>query len=382
MGKLVMGYWDCPFCGSKEIRGDVVNCPSCGRARGDVKFYMKNYTEGETREENERDDIEFLSEEESGKFSDKPDWYCSFCNSLNSDNAPVCGNCGASREDSEANYFEMLKKKQEREAAEAAAQPQTSQPKSNSKLKTILIAAALVTVALLAFFLWPRNHPGKITDFSWARAIQTEEYRQVTEEDWSVPAGGEIVSQAQKIHHYDTVQNGTRQERRSRQVLDHYETYYTYEDKGNGSFEQVAHQRPVYETEYYYVEVPNYVQVPRYQTAYTYTIWKWMTGEKLYSSGQDHNPVWPEVPTDDTHREANDGKTPGTSRAGVYRFTMIDEKGKAVTYRLNESDWQKNEEIWLSLETGKQYNVKTSGGSVTLTTEDKKTRLASLAEEK
>ena len=52
MSKLVMGYWDCPFCGSKGIRGDVVNCPSCGRARGDVQFYMKDYTEGETREAN------------------------------------------------------------------------------------------------------------------------------------------------------------------------------------------------------------------------------------------------------------------------------------------------------------------------------------------
>ena len=41
MSKLVMGYWDCPICGTKEIRGDVANCPSCGRARGDVQFYMK-----------------------------------------------------------------------------------------------------------------------------------------------------------------------------------------------------------------------------------------------------------------------------------------------------------------------------------------------------
>ena len=46
MAKLVMGYWDCPICGNKGIRGDVVNCPSCGRARGDVQFYVKGYEEG------------------------------------------------------------------------------------------------------------------------------------------------------------------------------------------------------------------------------------------------------------------------------------------------------------------------------------------------
>ena len=60
MANLVMGYWDCPICGTKEIRGDVTNCPSCGRARGEVQFYMKGYNEGETREENERADIEYL----------------------------------------------------------------------------------------------------------------------------------------------------------------------------------------------------------------------------------------------------------------------------------------------------------------------------------
>ena len=96
MSKLVMGYWDCPFCGSKEIRGDVVNCPSCGRARGEVQFYVKGYTEGTSLMEDEK------------KVSKNPDWYCSFCNSLNSDNAQFCGNCGASRADSESNYFQML----------------------------------------------------------------------------------------------------------------------------------------------------------------------------------------------------------------------------------------------------------------------------------
>ena len=64
MSKLVMGYWDCPVCGTKEIRGDVANCPSCGRARGDVQFYMKGYNEGETREEDERSDVEYLDEEQ------------------------------------------------------------------------------------------------------------------------------------------------------------------------------------------------------------------------------------------------------------------------------------------------------------------------------
>ncbi len=381
MSKLVMGYWDCPVCGTKEIRGDVTNCPSCGRARGDVKFYMKGYTEGEIREENERNDVEFLSEEDSAKFSKNPDWYCSFCNSLNSDNAETCSNCGASRADSEANYFEMLKKKQEREAAETAAQPQPQQSRqqSSSKARTILIVAGLALIALLIWFFMPKNQTGTITGFSWARQILTEEYREVTEEDWSIPSGGTLVSQQKKIHHYDTVQQGTRSEQRSRQYVDHYETYYTYEDRGNGTFEEVAHQRPVYDTEYYYVEVPNYVQVPQYQMAYTYKIWRWTSGETFTSSGNDHNPVWPEFPEDETHREKD--KETGRGRYGIYRITIANEKGESVTYRLNESDWKRNETIWLELKEDEIYNIKSSGASFALQSGDKKLSLASLVKE-
>ena len=64
------------------------------------------------------------------------------------------------------------------------------------------------------------------------------------------------------LDHYETVEV-----QRSRQVLDHYETYYTYEDNGEGSFTEVAHERPVYTTEYYTetVQQPVYRQVPIYK---------------------------------------------------------------------------------------------------------------------
>ena len=37
----VMGYWDCPVCQTKKIKGTLRDCPNCGAPRGkDVKFYM------------------------------------------------------------------------------------------------------------------------------------------------------------------------------------------------------------------------------------------------------------------------------------------------------------------------------------------------------
>ena len=371
MSKLVMGYWDCPICGTKEIRGDVSNCPSCGRARGDVKFYVKGYTEGQSLREDQLGQFEQLDDKKAEEMGSNPDWYCSFCNSLNSDNAQVCSNCGATRADSEANYFDRLKKKQEEEAAELAARPQ---PQAEKKPKSKLLFVILAVLAiLLVVWLMPKTKPGTIKSFAWAQQIQTEDYREVTEEDWSVPSGGEIVSQQQKVHHYDSVQTGTREETRSRSVIDHYETKYRLEDNGNGSFSQVPYQVPVYGTEYYTVEVPVYTNVPRYQTAYTYKIWRWTAGETLKTSGNDHTAVWAELPEDENKREKANG------RYGEYYFSVLNDKGEEIAYCVAESNWQKNAAVWESLQEGQPVKIQTSGGSVTLQDENKN-KIANIVE--
>ena len=340
MSKLVMGYWDCPVCGNKEIRGDVTNCPSCGRARGDVKFYMKNVEEGSSREENDRTDIEYLTEEQAKYVSKNPDWYCSFCNSLNSDNAQFCGNCGATREDSEANYFDRLKKKQEEEAAELAAQPQvSSQPQKGSRKPLVIVAAILL--AIVALFVWMNGNKTagdlQVTALNWIRNINIEENRMFSESGWSLPDGAEQTNARQEIHHYDSVLDHYESVdvQRSRQVIDHYETYYTYEDNGNGTFTEVSHQRPVYETEYYTetVQQPVYRQVPRYATKYYYNIWRWTPSRDVTATGTDHNTEWPVPELAENEREGQ--------RTEDYRFTVehTKEKKSPETYRLAESDW-------------------------------------------
>ena len=49
MGKIVVGCWDCDYCGADRISGEIKICPNCGKPRGkDIKFYMagpKNYVE-------------------------------------------------------------------------------------------------------------------------------------------------------------------------------------------------------------------------------------------------------------------------------------------------------------------------------------------------
>lgn len=336
MDKLVMGYWDCPICGTKEIRGDVANCPSCGRARGEVQFYVKDYTEGTSLREEELSQYEQLDEEKAQEMGDKPDWYCSFCNSLNSDKAEICSNCGATRADSEANYFEMLKKKEEREAAELAAQPQVSSA-PQKKSRSPLFIFALILVTLIAVFMWMNGNKTatdlKVTAVQWARVISVEENRQYSESGWSLPQGAELVRTAREISgytqvfdHYDYVD-----EQRSRQVYDHDE--YTLVDNGNGTFSQVAH--PVYRTEYYTETVKRavYRNEPVYNTKYYYTIWRWAPSRQVSASGDDHEPYWPEFELGENEREGE--------RAAEYRFTVehTEKKEAGATYRIAESDW-------------------------------------------
>ena len=376
MSKLVMGYWDCPFCGSKGIRGDVVNCPSCGRARGDVQFYMKDYAEGETREENDRSDVEYLSEEQAKYISKNPDWYCSFCNSLNSDNAQFCGNCGASREDSESNYFQMLEKKKAREAAEAAAQSGNRPSQKPSRKPLVIILAILLVIVGIFVFMNGNKTAGDltVTALNWVRNINIEENRMYSESGWELPAGAEKTDAKKEIHHYDQVLDHYEnvQVQRSRQVVDHYETYYTYSDNGNGTFSEVPHERPVYTTEYYTetVKQPVYRSVARYATKYYYNIWRWTPSRDVTASGDDHNTAWPEVTLADNEREGQ--------RSEAYRFTVehTQKKKPSETYRLDENDW-------MNLNVGDQiYITAKRSGSKPYISDEKGNKIADLVQEK
>ena len=362
--KIVMGYWDCPVCGNQGIAGNVMNCPSCGRARGDVKFYMKGAGEDTVREENDREDIEYLNTQQAEQIGKNPDWYCSFCNSLNKDNAAFCSNCGASRESSESNYFDQLKKRQEKEAAEKAAQPQarTQQPQKSKRPLLFLLALVLIVVALFSYLNGNSTRGNQlVTDIAWNRAIPVEQYLEFQEEGWTLPSGATEISQSQKIHHYDQVLSHYEnvEVQRSRQVLDHYETYYTYSDLGNGAFEEVAHERPVYKTEYYTETEsrPVYVSVPRMSTWYVYSIWRWTQTRTATASGSDHEAAWPETNLAEDERE-------GSRRAEEYTFTVRDEKENRSTWSLSEEDWRK-------INPGDTLNITTrrTGGNAWITDE-------------
>ena len=347
MSKLVMGYWDCPVCGNREIRGDVVNCPSCGRARGDVKFYVKGYSEGDSLRESELSHFEQLDDQKAEEMGKNPDWYCSFCNSLNSDKLQTCSNCGATRADSEANYFEMLKKKEEREAAKTAVRPQQGAPKQAPSRRPLFLMLAFLAV-IVALFVWMNGDKTagdlQVTSLEWARVINIEENRMFSESGWTLPAGAEQTDARREIQGYNQVLDHYEdvEVQRSRQVFDHDE--YTLIDNGNGTFSQVSH--PVYRTEYYTETErrPVYVPVPYYGTKYYYNIWRWTPSRDVTASGSDHNTAWPEYQLSENEREGR--------KTEEYRFTVEHTKkqGNPETYRIAES-------AWMNVNVGDQLSI-------------------------
>jgi len=178
----------------------------------------------------------------------------------------------------------------------------------------------------------------RVLSLSWKRNISIEEHQEFSESGWSLPDGAEQTDVKSELHHYDQVLDHyeDKEEQRSRQVIDHYETYYTYSDNGNGTFAEVLHERPVYETEYYTetVKTPVYNSVPVYQEKYYYKFWRWVPSRDLTTTGDDHDPYWHELDLKENEREGH--------RTEFYRFTVCgsEDKSSIVSYRLAEKDWK------------------------------------------
>lgn len=336
MSNLIMGYWDCQYCGTKGNRGDTRACPSCGHPRDEsVKFYMKDTTH--------------VSDAEASKVSKNPDWYCSFCNTLNSDNDVVCKSCGASKAESEADYFDLRKKEQEkagdyvakrnaeRDRAQAERQEALRKERMASQKRKRSIGLGVLGVALLGLvlLLMPKKQEATVTEVSWNRTISIEQYANVDESDWSLPAGANLHETREEIHHYDQVLDHyeTVEVQKSEQVLDGYDTTTNYVDLGNGYFEEQTVQTPRYTTRYYTEteQRPVYRDEPVYHTKYYYDIWKWIPSRKVESGAADHEPFWGEPNMTESERESGRNET--------YKIKVSAKKEKIYDYTVDKDVW-------------------------------------------
>ena len=352
--RIVMGYWDCPFCDRKKIEGTKRVCPECGNPRGsETKFYM------------DRDNVVALSEAEAKDKGKGADWLCPYCDKLNPVDVEFCIGCGAPKEESKKDYYSMnndtanngrtdsqsvnlisTNNGSNKNATTHAVNKSTGSSSNRNKHKRFgIIAAVLMVLLVMVGIFRPRTKTFNCTDVSWNSTINIEAYETVNESDWSLPSGGrlqytreEVQSYVSVIDHYETVT-------KTRTVQSGSHTEYDYVDNGDGTFKEVSRTVPDYTQETYTEEEPVYRQDPIFATKYYYEIEKWIQKRKVEKSGNDHTITWGDVNLAENERE-------GTRSTECYVYGWF-KKGKNKKIKVDESMWNR-------IEKGRSYRVKTN----------------------
>lgn len=342
--KLVMGYWDCSYCGTKGIPGTSRNCTNCQHPRDNsVKFYMKGKDE-------------YLTEEQAATKGKGADWYCEYCGALNSVLDVNCKGCGSPREDAKKDYFNANEKPEPFVPNASAKKPEPKKPapkkKKNLAPLFIALAAVLALIVGIVAFAMPKKKTLKINEMNWAYQIDIESYETVEENDWSVPDGGRVQYTQEEIHHYDQVFDHyeTRTRTYTEQVYDGEDVHTEYIDNGDGTFSEHQVSTPRYrsETRYEDYEEPIYRDEPVYQTKYYYEIEKWIHKRYVETNGSDKNPVWGDVVLADNEREG--------TRTETYTVEAVFVKGRKVKDKVHT--YKASKEIWDKLSVGENYKVK------------------------
>jgi zinc finger protein len=334
------GAWDCPHCGRKGNRGPEKYCGGCGAPRGeDVRFYLPE------------DSREISAVDELGRAQAGPDWTCPFCEADNPADHAFCSSCGAPRDGAAARP--VLEHRTD--TAPAAPPPPAPPAPAWRKRGCQLGCAGLLALVFLFWLIGrPREAVLTVSGFRWQRTIGVEELRTVTEEGWEgeLPSGARTLSSRREVHHKDRVQIGT--ETRTRTATERVQTGTEHvkvgtRDLGNGYFEDVYEDRPVYEDrerEETYQE-PVFREDPVYRTRYSYGVDKWVPAREAKAGAADRSPVWPDPGLRSAERA---GK-----RSELYEVLFEDRDGAGRVYRARD------EVEWKSFQPGASYRAKVRG---------------------
>lgn len=355
MGRIFRGVWDCPRCGRTDISITEDRCPGCGGVRDKNTTYR-------AVPERER---EYVTGEEEANARKGQDWKCSYCERLNHAWQNRC-ECGASKEESDANYFELKvqEKKKQEEIKEREQQDERERLQSELDNNTIrkatetgkdLISSLhdsigkvfagfgfLLLAILLVWSLLPKPVTLTVDTLQWEYTVNIDELKTLYENDWSLPSGARLDRTAREVSGQKRVEDGTELVTKTRYVQ--VQDGYTTRDLGNGYFEEVPKYKTVPET---YTELETkYKWVDVYSTKYYYYIDRYVYERSVKTSGTDKDPYFGDVIL-----EANE-KESGRSKA--YKvYGKI--KNKDISYDITE-------ETWKMMFEGQVYDGKVSFG--------------------
>lgn len=277
------GAWDCPSCGHKGLPGSRKYCGACGNVRGDdVSFYLP---EGSR---------EITEEEELRRATAGPDWKCPYCGGDNPSFNSHCNGCGSSQDGAEKRATKLILEHK----AEPVANP-------TSGWNRVLVGCSLL---VLLFFVgcWFLGRTSQevvaIQSMEWQHTVDVETLGLVTQEGWEgkreVPGDAKVLSRDRQVREYRKIQTGTKSQ--TRLVSEKVETgtekiKVGTKDLGNGYFEDVYEERPIYSTrqvEQHY-DAPVYREEPVYDIKVRYQVERWQKTNSVTLNGTDNNPIWP-----------------------------------------------------------------------------------------
>lgn len=334
------GAWDCPHCGRKKNRGPSKFCGGCGAPRGeDVRFYLPE------------DAGEVTDEAALQRARIGPDWICPYCEGDNPADNAFCSGCGAPKDG--ARSRQVVEHRDDTPPATPPPVPLvapavTPAAAPAGKIGGILkkgcgigCLGLVLLVGLLMFLGRAREAALTVEGFSWERTVPIEAFRTVTEDAWEneLPAGARVLSRNREIRGYNKVQIGT--ETKTRTVSERVQVgtesvKVGTRDLGNGYFEDVYEDRPVYEnqsSEETYEE-PVYRQDPIYAIKVRYEIEKWVPAREEKAAAEDHAAEWPELRLADNEREGQ--------RKETYEVRFVDADGDRFVYKpADEAEWRR-----------------------------------------
>jgi len=332
-----VGRWDCQQCGHRGVLGPETICPNCGTSRPTgVRFYLPS-------------DAEIIKKEKQLQEAKKgADWACSFCGSHNKISDFRCQNCGNDRDAKDDKQLqtrsyqleevpktgETARSLEKKERHQSTTTP--TQKKDRRWLYAILIIAAGLLITFLVLSIIERDIKVEVVQMHWERSIETEQYKEVTEEAWQVPSGGRIINSYQAVHHHRRVSDGYITKTRDKQVKVGEERYVCGQrDLGNGYFEDTYCTRSVYETRTERYQEEQFHQEPVYQTKYRYAIYKWLAAGAIQTSGNDKQPQWGNIAQlnqNQNRREAG--------RKEQYTIIVQDKKERQHEEKLSLDRWK------------------------------------------
>ncbi len=300
-----------------------MKCSGCGDTRDDeVSFYLP---EGEP----EVTDEQLIARAQTG-----PEKLCEFCDSSNPADAEECQNCKApltarSREES----FEPAAKTEvppvPQPEVESFVSSQSEPPSRPSKFKACgcLSIIALIIFGFIAGRFIQREQTLTVIGASWERSFDAERFVTVSKTGWQgeLPSGARITSSRRAVRGHRQVQIGTENVIENEQYQEQIGTEKVKigtKDLGNGFFEDVYEDRPVYETRTRQKSVakPVFREEAIYGTEVSYNIDEWQVSRRAEARSTDLVVQWPKL--------LNGEREKANTRAEKYNVKLRSSKGK------------------------------------------------------